>query len=141
MRRLKRLASLTIRERSLLRRALLVVSITRVALWIVPVAAARRIAARAAAPAGNAIAVDRVAWAVKAASRYVPGATCLTQALAAQALLKSSGHESRVEIGVVREAGKFEAHAWVVCRDQIVVGGPAVARYVRLYHLGPEGSL
>jgi Transglutaminase-like superfamily len=137
MRRLKRLAGLTTSERFLLVRALLVVSITRVALWILPVDAARRIAARAAAPAGKHIPVDRSAWAVKAVSRYIPGATCLTQALAAQALLTSSGHDSRVEIGVVREAGRFEAHAWVICQDQIVVGGNEVARYVRLDHLRP----
>jgi transglutaminase superfamily protein len=137
MRRLKRLAGLTGWERCLLGRAVLVVGITRVALWILPVDVVRRIAARAVLPAGNPIPVDRSAWAVKAVSRYVPGATCLTQALAAQALLKSGGHESRVQIGVLRDAGKFEAHAWVICRDQIVVGGPEVARYVRLYHLGP----
>ena len=36
-------------------------------------------------------------------SRYLPGATCLTQALAAQALLTQSGFPSQVEIGVAKE--------------------------------------
>jgi hypothetical protein len=35
--------------------------------------------------------VEQVVWAVKAASRSLPGTTCLTQAIAAQALLTHSG--------------------------------------------------
>jgi hypothetical protein len=132
MRRLRRLVAMTREERSLLLRAVFTVSATRVALWILPIEAVRRIVARAARTRGNPVPVDSSAWAVTVVSRYVPGATCLTQALAVQALLTRSGHGSRLEIGVAREAGRFEAHAWVVCGDRIVVGGPEVERYVRL---------
>jgi len=132
MRQLKRLVGLTNCERCLLARAFMVVGITRVALWILPVDGVRRVATKAAGLGSYPVPVDRSAWAVHVVSRYVPGATCLTQALAVQALLISSGYASRVEIGVAREAGKLEAHAWVICDGQIVVGGPEVKRYLRL---------
>jgi hypothetical protein len=52
-------------------------------------------------------------WAVQAVGRRVPGATCLTQALALELLLMRSGYDARMEIGVARVNGHFEAHAWV----------------------------
>lgn len=131
MRRLKRLAGLTNHDRSLLLRALFVAGVARGALWVLPVATARRLVAAAAVVPKEASA-ERFVWAVKTVSRYLPMATCLTQALTVQALLARAGHKSRVEIGVAKEAGRFEAHAWVVCRDKIVIGGPSVERYSRL---------
>jgi hypothetical protein len=66
-------------------------------------------------------------------SRRVPGASCLTQALAAQVLLAQSGYDSRVEIGVERnQHGRFQAHAWLVCGDEVVLGGAEAERYVPL---------
>ena len=77
--------------------------------------------------------VGRCVWSVRATSRFVPGATCLTQALAAQVLLAQSGHNSQIEIGVTKDAQRrFLAHAWVVCGDEIVIGGADVDRYVPL---------
>jgi hypothetical protein len=131
MRRMRRLAALTGSERSLLLRALFIVGVARGALWILPVGAARRLVA-AAARTPKDISVERFVWAVKGVSRRVPRATCLTQALAVQALLARAGHKSRVEIGVAKNSGLFEAHAWVVYGDRVVIGGPDVARYSRL---------
>lgn len=84
---------------------------------------------RAPLPAG------RLAWAVTTVSPYVPGATCLTQALAARALLGWCGHPAVVRIGVARTAsGALDAHAWVESAGLVLVGGPAshVARYTPL---------
>jgi hypothetical protein len=68
---------------------------------------------------------------VRAASRYVPHATCLTQALAGQRVLAASGYESRVEIGVSKdEHRRFRAHAWVVCSGDIVIGHEEANQYV-----------
>ena len=132
MRRLRRLAGLTRDERYLLLRALFVVGLTRLALWMMPVAVARRLVATTTG-ARKAIPAERLVWAVKVASRCVPRATCLTQALAVQALLASAGYASRIEIGVIKDtARRFQAHAWVMCGDQIVIGGPEVSRYARL---------
>src|SRR5579859_6026178 len=68
----------------------------------------------------------RVAWAVGALSRRAPGpTTCLAQALVADALIRRRGVRSALRIGVKRSAdapGPLQAHAWVECGDQIVVG-------------------
>jgi Transglutaminase-like superfamily len=67
--------------------------------------------------------IDKIAWAVAVASRYVPAATCLTQALAGQILLAHYGEAALLRIGVAKnEAGKLEAHAWVESRGRVVIG-------------------
>jgi len=132
MSRLKRLASLTSGERRLLLHTLFVVAVARVTLWMLPLALARKVVATTTG-AMKQISVERLVWAVKAASRWVPQATCLTQAMAVQALLARAGYGSRLEIGVAKDAAhRFEAHAWVTCGNRIVIGGPDVARYARL---------
>ena len=129
MGKLKRFARLTMAERLLLIRVLLVVGVARATLWLLPIEAARKAVARAAVgTAGQS--QERLVWAVRVASRYLPHATCLTQALAAQALLAHSGYPSQVEIGVTKdESRRFHAHAWVVCQGQVVLGGQQVERY------------
>jgi hypothetical protein len=82
--------------------------------------AAERLA-RSRRLSGNA-AERQIGWAVRVATRCVPDASCLPQALAAQVLLTWYGYASRLHIGVVLE-GRFEAHAWVECNGSIVVGG------------------
>ena len=65
-----------------------------------------------------------LAWAVRAAARYVPRATCLTQALTLEALLADVGLTADVRIGVARASdGSFEAHAWVVGDHEVLIGG------------------
>jgi hypothetical protein len=60
---------------------------------------------------------------VQAAGRFVPAATCLAQALAAQVLLGRDGYESTLRIGVARgERRNFQAHAWLECQGMVVVG-------------------
>jgi hypothetical protein len=66
----------------------------------------------------------QIGRAVRLASRYVPQATCLTQALTAQMLLNWAGIEAKTLIGVRRNE-KFEAHAWVECGGRVLVGGAA----------------
>src|ERR1051326_5350972 len=132
MRRLKRLAGLTRGKRRLLLRALVVVGVTRLSLWMLPLPIARRIVAKTARTGGE-TPVENLVWAVKVASLCVPQATCLTQAVAVQALLARAGHESRIEIGVTKDARRqFQAHAWVITGNQVVIGGPEITRYARL---------
>jgi hypothetical protein len=144
MRRLKRFAQLTEAERHILIRALLVVGAARASLWALPVEKARGVVARAATGTA-AESVEQVVWAVRAVSRHLPGVTCLTQALAAQALLAHSGFPSQVEIGVAKggegdedKSRRFSAHAWVIYHDQVVLGGPQVERYNSLVVLNPQ---
>jgi hypothetical protein len=85
--------------------------------------------------------VELLIWAVTAASRYVPGATCLAQALAAQVLLGRTGYPARLRIGVAKgEERKFEAHAWVESQGRVVIGGPGLGRFTPLTTLAGDRS-
>lgn len=56
-------------------------------------------------------------------ARFVPGASCLTRALALQYLLARAGHACELHVGVKRDAaGRFAAHVWVSCNGRIVLG-------------------
>lgn len=61
-------------------------------------------------------------------ARFVPGASCLTQALALRIFLAWQGHRTTIEIGVVRETGTgiLAAHAWVTCGGHVVLGNSQV---------------
>ena len=76
---------------------------------------------------------SRVAFAVRTASHLVPGATCLSQALAAQALLRLRGDSVNLCLGAARsDQGTFEAHAWLEADGTIVIGDlPDLDRYQR----------
>jgi hypothetical protein len=56
-------------------------------------------------------------------ARFVPRASCLTQALTLQYLMARAGHACEIFVGVrCGEGGRFEAHAWVACNGRIVLG-------------------
>src|SRR5277367_7074283 len=78
--------------------------------------------------------VDRVSWAVRAASRFIPGASnCLVRALATQTLLGRFGYRSELRIGARKDpAGSFAAHAWLESAGAIVIGEFALGDYVPL---------
>jgi hypothetical protein len=86
---------------------------------------------------------DRIAWAVTAGSRYLPGTgSCLVRALAAHLLLVRRNHPSRLLIGAAKDdRGRFRAHAWVESRGRIVIGrSEDLSRYTPLQHFGDIGS-
>lgn len=67
-------------------------------------------------------------WAITRAARFVPGASCLTQALSLQVLLARRGLGSRLCIGVRKGGQKsFEAHAWVERGGRVLIGGEAAS--------------
>jgi hypothetical protein len=95
----------------------------RIALWVLPFRTARRLLSRSTHPAATDVTPERITWALTRARRIVPRATCLPQALAAEALLIRSGLPAELRIGVVKTAqGRLEAHAWVESGGRIVVG-------------------
>ena len=116
-------------EQRLLLNVLVVVVIVRLALWVLPFKTVRgRVAGLRTKKSGQApvsfLQVKRLASAVKRASRYVPMASCLTQALATQVLLKRLGERGILRIGVTKGSeGKFEAHAWIESHGRIIIGG------------------
>jgi hypothetical protein len=67
--------------------------------------------------------VYKVVWAVSAAARRVPRATCLTQALATQIMLGRRGHRTSLQLGIMKtEAGKMDAHAWLEREGKVLIG-------------------
>lgn len=84
--------------------------------------------------------VRRLAWSVRNAARVVPGASCLTQAMAAQFLLARSGRRSQIQLGVAKEpGGRVVAHAWLISNGHVVIGGSPgeLQRYKFLAELDP----
>lgn len=110
----------------------------RLGLWLLPLATLRCLLTKLKpsepiSREGSAN-IEKIVWAVSVASRYVPAATCLTQALAGQILLAQHGEPALLQIGVAKnEAGDLEAHAWVESRGRIVIGDSReLFRYTRL---------
>ena len=112
-------------ERRLLVRAIVMLGVARVTLKLLPFARVRRLLTpRPGSPVNAQITPVAVRWAVGHAQRVIPDATCLPQAVTAEALLTRGGHPVALRIGVTkRDAGtRFEAHAWVESRGRIIVG-------------------
>jgi hypothetical protein len=119
-------------ELALLGRAAVVLLRIRIALWLLPWRRVLALLPAGVAPTAR-CRVDRLERAVRLASRAIPCATCLTQALALSHLLSRSGHASTVRIGVTNERGRFAAHAWVECHGVPLLSSSAeVARYARI---------
>jgi hypothetical protein len=133
--RFRKFMNLPAAERSLLLRVAGLLWLIRLGLWLLPFQTLQRLHRRVAhvsPPRDKAgtIGPDRLAWAVTVASRYVPGATCLTQALAAQVLLGRRGHQTRLHIGVRKgEESDLQAHAWLECSGRVVIGESNVECY------------
>jgi hypothetical protein len=139
MRRMYRFLCLPARDHHLLVRSAFLLGGIRLGLWLLPFERLRRVLARAARWGCRASA-DRVVWAVSVASRYVPMATCLAQALATQVLLGGANHPASVRIGVARgEEGRLRAHAWVESEGRVLIGSlEDLAHYVPMPPLGDE---
>lgn len=140
MKRLYKFFRLSSTDRSLLVKAALTVGTIRMGLWGLPFRTLRRLVGSvtqksAGLPKADRASLDRIAWAVMVASRYVPAATCLTQALATQVLLGRRGYPACLRIGVEKgEGGQLQAHAWVESDGVVVIGGsePELERYTPL---------
>ena len=147
MERLRRFIHLTPSDRRLLVGTALLLGAIRLGLRLLPFKVLRRLLGKLAkAPgerreAGQA-STERIVWAVTVASRYVPKATCLTQALAARLLLARHGYPpARLHIGVARgEKGLLEGHAWLESQGEIIVGGGDLSRYTPLTRVEREGQ-
>jgi hypothetical protein len=77
-------------------------------------------------------------WAIRHSSRLVPGATCLTKALAGHYLCARAGHPTVIRIGVLRrEDSSVSAHAWLVDGACVLIGGQEedLGRFTRLADL------
>lgn len=122
-------------DRILLLRALFWVVLVRIGLWVFPFRHFREWLLHFGKLDSQASQSDpeRIAWAVKTSSRYVPRATCLTQALVTRLLLSQNGYHPELRIGVaLRDQGKLEAHAWVEYQGRVLIGETEAGRYTPL---------
>jgi hypothetical protein len=133
---LHRLAALRAPERRMLALALPLVIAVRLLLWILPspiiVRWVRRVAGGTAGTRMPSAPIVTVIWAIDAVSRRVPGASCLTQAVAAQLLLHRQGYDSKLCLGVAGTNARFTAHAWVERRGRVLIGGEGATGLTRL---------
>jgi hypothetical protein len=102
--------------------AWLLLTAARIGLWVLRFGRVRALArglagGRPGAPADSA----EVVAALGRASRAVPRATCLVQALAGAVMLARHGHPASLRIGVGAGPGAV-AHAWVESGGTVVVG-------------------
>jgi Transglutaminase-like superfamily len=120
---------------------LLVVIVIRIGLWVLPFLRLQRFirslrhlpfAVPADAPVG------RLVWAVRAAGRRVPAASCLTQSLALQFLLARAGQPSQLRFGINKDPNTgFHAHAWVEWAGTTLLTTPSETElYVPLFAAG-----
>lgn len=114
------------REKKLLIQSLFLILIVRVGLWVLPFNLLDRWLNHAALVGDKAAdwaTINRVVRSVRSCSRFVPGATCLTQALATRVLLQMDGQASDLKIGVEKDQNeRFGAHAWIEVEGRIVIG-------------------
>lgn len=119
----------------------MVLAAARLVIWLLPFNSARRLIVppRVAVPRRTLPAAS-VRWAIGIAHRVIPDATCLPQAIAAESLLTRAGHDVLLRIGVLKTgAGALEAHAWVECEGQVIVGDlpEGLGKYTHLPPLPP----
>ena len=121
------------RKLALALQALAVVVPVRIALWVLPFRVVHRFVASRSRRTTGRHSVQQIVWAIEAASRRVPRATCLTQAFAASILLAANGHESTLRVGVAKEDdGRLRAHAWIEHAGQPVLGDPRTEAFVAM---------
>jgi hypothetical protein len=76
---------------------------------------------------------DQLVRIVGIASRYVPKSTCFAQALTIQLVLKQSGRQAYLYLGVIGgENDTLKAHAWVESRGKVLIGGSNLGNYTQL---------
>ena len=121
-------------------RSLVVLTAVRAALTLIPYNRFKSwIPSSVQLPAAPREEQARCAWAIARAARFIPHATCLTQALAGQWLLARQGFGSRVVIGVRRAQGRsVAAHAWLRVGEDVVLGGDSedLSTFTELTELG-----
>ena len=131
----RKFARLAPRDRAVLTRTVLTLALSRLVTWVLPFPVGRRLLVGKRRPDRPTVTGDQIRWAMHHAQRVIPGATCLPQAVAAEALLTRGGLPALLQIGVMKTPeGKLLAHAWVESDGRIVVGAlpGGLGAYTRL---------
>jgi hypothetical protein len=146
MRRIRKFLQLSRSDQLLLIQTILVLALVTLGLRIFPWQTLQRLLLKLSNwhprfVTKQVVSAKHITWAIRVASWYIPKATCLPQALAAQHLLIQRTHPADLQIGVARnKAGKLEAHAWVTSNNSIIIGGVhASDRFVLLSPMDRRG--
>jgi hypothetical protein len=134
MARLRKFLVLDWQERCLLLHTLFLVVSLRAALGLLPFKQVSELLARGGMRhrARRNVSKARVISAIRVASAFVPGSTCLTQALAAKYQLERVGLNTQLHFGVAKENGRLLAHAWLQCDGEVIIGGEIAPRFAPL---------
>lgn len=135
----RKFARLAPRDRAVLTRTVVTLALSRLVTWVLPFPVGRRLLVGKRRTDRQTVTGDQIRWAMHHAQRVVPKATCLPQAVAAEALLTRGGLPAHLQIGVKKTSdGKITAHAWVESDGRIVVGDLRdLDAYTRLPTLPP----
>lgn len=131
MRRFLKLVRLPASERRALYGAAATLASSVLGLHLLPFRVLRKIAHRLARTPDSIsrgrCSPERVAWAVRAAARFVPGGgNCLAQAITGQIILARHGYPCELRIGVARDDSlRLVAHAWVESGGRALIGHSA----------------
>jgi hypothetical protein len=142
MSRISKIFKLSWSDRRLLARSAFVMCAAVAAVRLLPAAYfAAALATRLPRVRNQSHTPERIGWAASVAARYVPGASCLAQAVAARHLLERAGHIARINIGVAHDSVHgFQAHAWVEAEGRVLLGGADCAARYHTLPLHPESA-
>jgi hypothetical protein len=138
MKQLRNFLRRSAEEQRLFAAALGWVACIRAGLWVLPFRTLRPLvdhAGRNPGESADELVAARVGWAISNAARFVPRATCVTQALAARILLARRGFASEVCYGVGRPRDRVVAHAWVESGGRVIVGDQSLESLMPLASL------
>lgn len=127
-------------EKIILIKALMLLWIVRIMLYALPFQTLKNIIKKFTSTEENKIhpvTMEKLIWAVEIMSIYTPRATCLTRALSAQILLARYNYSSNIKIGVSKNDGEFEAHAWLEADNKIILGESEI-EYIPILKMGEK---
>lgn len=138
MGRIRKFFGLPRDRRWLLLKAIILLALVRLLLWLLPYPRVRRLidrwSRRVPTFASDPSFVYACIWAVEKASGIVPaGGHCLSRAVTARIFLARRGRDAEIRYGVTRQTSSgFIAHAWLESEGRILIGGEETDRYILL---------
>ena len=136
MRRLRKFLYLSLGDKILFFKAIVLIGVFRISLLIFPLKIVQQIvdSVTPRLSKSKTIPQEKISWSVKTVGNYLLGSkSCLPLALATEVLLKQNGYPATINIGVYKgDEIKFEAHAWVESEGKIIVGEETVKYYTPL---------
>lgn len=126
MRKFYKFLFFSCQKKKLLGQSFILIWMIRISLWLFRFQSLNKWLLRLSSPEVqevNWVEVKDIVQSVRACSRFVPYASCLTQALTARTLLRFKGQDPQLKFGVDKdESGQFSAHAWLEINERIIIG-------------------